>query len=537
MALRKLLGELRDTRSLLISSSGRRHHTTSLQPAAADGLDADIEGSREVKPYSAVPGPRELPLIGNAWRFLPYIGHFSIERLDTAMWSLYNDYGKVVKVGGLIGHPDLVFVFDGDYIEHVFRREEVQPHRPSMPSLRYYKQHLRKDFFRDTPGLIGIHGPQWDEFRSKVQQVLLHPGAARNYVDPLNEVASDFMTRIDMLRDDKQELPEHFLSEIYKWALESIGRVALDSRLGCLGNDIASDSETHRIIKSIHTFFENVAEVELRTPFWRVWSTPTWKKYIAALDAFRELCMKQIAEAMDRSIPEESERSEDDMSIVQKIIRKTSNPKMAAVLALDLLLVGVDTTSVSVSSCLYQLARNPEKQEKLYRELERVLPTPAAPVDVKCLDKLTYLKACIKETLRMYPVIIGNGRSLQSDTVIGDYRIPKGTHVIFPHLVVSNIEENFPSPDKFLPERWLKSDQCPLTAGKKIHPFVSLPFGYGRRTCIGRRFAEAELNILLAKIFRKYRAEYHYDDFRYKICPTYIPENPLKFRLIERQKQ
>jgi cytochrome P450 family 49 subfamily A len=74
------------------------------------------------------------------------------------------------------------------------------------------------------------------------------------------------------------------------------------------------------------------------------------------------------------------------------------------------------------------------------------------------------------------------------------------THVIFPHLVVSNIEENFPAPGHFLPERWLKSDQCPLTAGKKIHPFVSLPFGYGRRTCIGRRFAEAELHILLAKV-------------------------------------
>jgi cytochrome P450 family 49 subfamily A len=55
--------------------------------------------------------------------------------------------------------------------------------------------------------------------------------------------------------------------------------------------------------------------------------------------------MKQIAEAMDRLSPEECERSEDDMSIVQKIIRKTSNPKMAAVLALDLLLVGVDTVS------------------------------------------------------------------------------------------------------------------------------------------------------------------------------------------------
>jgi cytochrome P450 family 49 subfamily A len=75
MALRrKFLSELRETRRLLISASGRRPHTTSLQPAAADGLGADIEGAREVKPYSAVPGPRELPLIGNAWRFLPYIG-------------------------------------------------------------------------------------------------------------------------------------------------------------------------------------------------------------------------------------------------------------------------------------------------------------------------------------------------------------------------------------------------------------------------------------------------------------------------------
>jgi cytochrome P450 family 49 subfamily A len=64
--------------------------------------------------------------------------------------------------------------------------------------------------------------------------------------------------------------------------------VALDTRLGCLRDDISSDSETHRIIQSIHTFFVNVAEVELRTPFWRVWSTPTWKKYIGALDVFTE---------------------------------------------------------------------------------------------------------------------------------------------------------------------------------------------------------------------------------------------------------
>lgn len=68
--------------------------------------------------------------------------------------------------------------------------------------------------------------------------------------------------------------------------------------------------------------------------------------------------------------------------------------------------------------------------------------------------------------------------------------------------MVGNLEQYFPKSDQFLPERWLKADKeaegCPFD--KKIHRFASLPFGYGRRTCLGRRFAEAELKILLSKV-------------------------------------
>lgn len=128
------------------------------------------------------------------------------------------------------------------------------------------------------------------------------------------------------------------------------------------------------------------------------------------------------------------------------------------------------------------------------------------------------------------------------------------THVIFPHLVVSNTEEYFDKPDEFIPERWLKYEStggCPMHT-KKIHPFVSLPFGYGRRSCLGRRFAEIELQILLAKvaitnvsnshgvryfcfqIFRKYQVQYKYGPLTYKITPTYVPEQPLTFTLNKR---
>lgn len=108
------------------------------------------------KPYSEIPGPKELPLIGNAWRFAPVIGQYKIQELDKVMWSLNRDYGRIVKVGGLIGHPDLLFVFNGDDIERVFRMEETMPHRPSMPSLHYYKQILKKEFFDGNAGVIGV---------------------------------------------------------------------------------------------------------------------------------------------------------------------------------------------------------------------------------------------------------------------------------------------------------------------------------------------------------------------------------------------
>jgi cytochrome P450 family 49 subfamily A len=45
------------------------------------------------------------------------------------MIELQQEYGKVAKVSGLIGHPDLLFIFDGDEIRRIFRREEVLPHR------------------------------------------------------------------------------------------------------------------------------------------------------------------------------------------------------------------------------------------------------------------------------------------------------------------------------------------------------------------------------------------------------------------------
>lgn len=94
------------------------------------------------------------------------------------------------------------------------------------------------------------------------------------------------MDHIELQRSRGEPIPD-FMEELYRWALECIGKVALDTRLGCLGRNLSEDSEAQRMIESVKTFFANVAEVELRMPVWRVYSTPAWKKYIGAFDMFR----------------------------------------------------------------------------------------------------------------------------------------------------------------------------------------------------------------------------------------------------------
>lgn len=108
------------------------------------------------KAYSEVPGPRPIPILGNTWRMVPYIGQYDISQFAKVTKQFLDQYGKIVRLGGLIGRPDLLFVYDADEIERMYRREGPTPFRPAMPCLVKYKSEVRKDFFGELPGVVGV---------------------------------------------------------------------------------------------------------------------------------------------------------------------------------------------------------------------------------------------------------------------------------------------------------------------------------------------------------------------------------------------
>lgn len=191
------------------------------------------------------------------------------------------------------------------------------------------------------------------------------------------------------------------------------------------------------------------------------------------------------------------------------------------------------------------LAKNPEKQEKLRQEVLQILPQKNSEFNENSLKKLPYLRACIKEALRVYPLTVGNSRVLANDVVLSGYQVPKGTQVTMISIALLQDDTHYPRAKEYLPERWLR----PVTkdveetshtgsdcqhALKASSPFIYLPFGFGPRSCVGRRIVEMELELGIARMVRNFHIEFNYPtENAFKFHLISVPNIPLKFKFTD----
>lgn len=124
-----------------------------------------------------------------------------------------------------------------------------------MPCLVRYKSIVRKDFFGDLPGVVGVHGEPWREFRSRVQKPVLQLTTVRRYVRPLEEVTDYFIERCQQMLDENQELPDDFDNEIHKWSLECEYNLAKDKQRSILANKCQNISINHKKEKLMNSSY------------------------------------------------------------------------------------------------------------------------------------------------------------------------------------------------------------------------------------------------------------------------------------------
>jgi cytochrome P450 len=150
-------------------------------------------------------------------------------------------------------------------------------------------------------------------------------------------------------------------------------------------------------------------------------------------------------------------------------------------------LAGHETTSTALSYEITLLAKNPEIQEKLRKEINVSIP---GEMNKENLAKCEFLNAFIKESMRCYPpVAVVPSRKAAKDSVLGDWNIPAGTRIALNFLAVHMSKESYGDPENFRPERWLSEEQ----AKKKIPNNAWIPFSTGSRVCIGNNFSLYEV--------------------------------------------
>ncbi|XP_007419878.1 sterol 26-hydroxylase, mitochondrial [Python bivittatus] len=433
-------------------------------------------------------------------------------------------YGPIWKsVGGPylninIGSPEI--------LEELLRQEGKYPIRSDMV---LWKEHRDKRHLSYGP--FTEDGERWHRLRQVLNKRMLKPSEAVLYADAINEVVSDLIVHLEEERRKSSSgvKVEDMANLFYRFTLEGISYILFETRIGCLEKQIPN--ETKKFIDAIGLMFKNSVFVTF-LPKWSRDMLPFWNRYLQGWDTIFAFGKKLIDQKMV-DLEKRLEQGEEVSGYLTYLLTsgRLSNEEIHGSIT-ELLLAGVDTTSNTLSWTLYHLARNPDIQEALYQEVANVIPKDQIP-GAKDITKMPLLKAIVKETLRLYPVVPTNARIIaEKEVVIQGYKFPKDTLFVLAHYAISHDEANFPEPDCFLPRRWLR-DQREMPH----HPFSSIPFGYGVRACVGRRIAELEMHLALARIIQKFliRPDPQCTEVKPLARIVLVPDKPINLDFLDRQ--
>jgi cytochrome P450 len=162
--------------------------------------------------------------------------------------------------------------------------------------------------------------------------------------------------------------------------------------------------------------------------------------------------------------------------------------------ALTFMLAGHETTANGMSWLWYLLALNPDARDRMLAEVDEVLGDRTPTADD--LGRLPWTTACVQESQRYFSAVWMMGREAVEDDVIDGHHIRAGTTVLIPIHQIHHDERWWPEPETFDPARFLGDHDRRRSA--------YLPFGGGRRICIGQSFALMEMVLMAAIMSQRF---------------------------------
>ncbi|XP_033758347.1 probable cytochrome P450 CYP44 [Pecten maximus] len=447
---------------------------------------------------------------------------YDISGYQAVLESRWKEYGPVVKE--TIGRNTTVRLFDPDDVQTVYKHEGVWPKIiPILESSMKYRE--SRDM---SPGLGNINGEEWSTMRKAIQSIMLRPQEVAKFLPVVNEVADDVIEEIEHMKDTEGNIV-NFNDTMGRWNMETAGMICFDKRLGALKE--GPDSHSQRMIQANYDIFDLSTKMMFTPPWKHITYSRLSKRHFEAEDYFYRNSQHLVNTTVShiKSRIEKGELKEGQFHFVSHLLSNTNlNFKDLSITVLTLFADGLNATVPTFLLALYCLAKNPQIQEKAFKELQQ---NTSEGITVDCLQKMSYLKACFKESYRFYPLNLDTKRVLNHDIAVEGYQIPAGTVIEICSFVQQMSSQYFDNPTEFQPDRWIRGSRH----FKNHHPFILIPFSHGPRMCIGRRIAEQDMYVMMAKLLKKYKVATPMEDLglKYQIIQTL--DRPVTFTFEKRR--
>ncbi|XP_022090979.1 cholesterol 24-hydroxylase-like [Acanthaster planci] len=387
-----------------------------------------------------------------------------------------------------------------------------------LHSTTHFKPPAEVQFFWSVFGQRYLHHGLLTESnvpKHMKRRALFDPAFHRKYLKTListfNQSANVLIEKLTNVADGKTVVP--MLDEFNKFTLDVLAKVAF-------GLDLLEDKGFNKAIcKSL-----TGVEICFYKP-WIQWSP------LPAHAKFREECREGV-----RLIRETGRKCVLDRIAAKKRGEKIPNDILTYILQqsndlqddedftmenmLDefctFFIAGQETTANMMAFMLVELGHHPDVMHRLQTEAKAVLGD-SDYVKFEDLGKLEYMMLVIKETLRLWPPVIGTSRQLAHDEMLFGYKIPAGTPVWLNTYTMGRNDKCFPDPLVFNPERFIDTSE-----DRQL--FTHFPFSMGIRSCIGQQFALIEAKLIMSRLLQK---------FNFSLAPGQLRDDVLQEILIK----
>ncbi|XP_057780744.1 cytochrome P450 71A1-like [Salvia miltiorrhiza] len=459
------------------------------------------------------PGPPRLPFIGN-------LHHFDSRSPHTYLHRLSEKYGPVTSLK--LGFRRVVVISSADAVKEIMKSHDaVFSSRPALATVRrltYNYLDVAFSPYNDT----------WREMRKISTIHLFSTKQVQSFRPIFKDEVSKMMEKI--ARDAASSAVTDFSETMMSLSSNTICRVAFgksygDERYGKNRfYDLLRDAQSLLGGFFMADYFPSLQWIDHLSGM-----AAKLDKNFQDMDSFYE---EVIEEHMNPNRPKSMEGD-----IVDILLRIKQNGSFSFDLTLDhikallmnIIAGGSDTTAAALVWALTALMKKPSLMKKVQAEI-RQLAGKKEMIDEEDTEKLPYLRAVVKETLRLYPPApLLLPRDTTKKCRINGYEIEGGSMVYINAWAIARDPATWEDADEFLPERFLEADLDVRGQNPEV-----IPFGFGRRRCPGIGIAMAEIELALANVVCKFEWELPLgmkeEDIDFEVLPgiTMHKKNPLR---------